>query len=206
MTRWERGAAIALACVMTVMSGASAGAPAAKPAGVPFPPAIDSSAQRLVEVAPALVDPPLWPEEAAVGYKRRIRVLLLETIGRRRLSIEIAERTSGRIEGHVVRVNRRTALRGVPWHVTIDERFEVSRRQMARLDALIARSGLWGFYPEFWSSEDICMDGEIMVLERRTPEAYSYSEGNTYCTTPDRVNAVWLKMIELAGGDHLLGR
>ncbi|MGF7146836.1 hypothetical protein FHS96_000445 [Sphingomonas zeicaulis] len=205
MTGLEKGGAFALACALMVSIAGCAAAPA-RPAGAPFPPDVESDAELLVKDTPALVAPPLWPDEAAAGYRRRIRLLLLGTIGPERLSIEFAERTSGRIEGHVVRARRSRGKGRMPWRIIIDERFEVSRREMAQLDALIAKSNLWEFHPEFWTSEDICVDGEIMVLERRTPAAYSYSEGNTYCTTPDKVDAVWLKMIEIAGGDRLLGR
>jgi hypothetical protein len=148
--------------------------------------------ERLLE---GLGEPPLWSANAVEGRSRRIRLLLVPPrITRVRVAIRIDTTVSGRAVGHWVRRERRHGR----W-TTQKRRFSVRREDLARLDVLIAQSRLWRLYPEYWESEDICVDGVQLIMERATAEGYRFSEANAQCTAPRDYLEVAAQMIDMAG-------
>lgn len=143
-------------------------------------------------------EPALWPQEAAAGYKTRIRLFLFPPRARR-IAIRIDEDSQGRVTGHVTRrdydPDAREWVRETAW-------FKVKPADFASLQALIAKSTVWEVYPEFWPFYDVCLDGVGIVMERRTIEGYRYSEGNVQCSIPSSMRAIAEQVVTLAGPDN----
>jgi hypothetical protein len=144
-----------------------------------------------------LAEPPLWPSAAMAGYRRRLR-LVLSPMVRQRVSIRIDTDATGRTVAHFTRLE--PSGEGRVWEITETRGRPVSAAAVARLDALISQSKLWGIYPQYWQypAGEICVDGVEMIMERASTQGYRFSEGNAQCTMPSSVLAVAAQMIDIA--------
>ncbi len=77
----------------------------------------------------------------------------------------------------------------------------MSDADLAELQRLAEEAELWTIYPQFYvmREDEVCIDGMMIILERRTATNYSYSEGNAQCTLGRSQLAVAAKMMEMAG-------
>ncbi|THD35577.1 MAG: hypothetical protein E7773_10710 [Sphingomonas sp.] len=160
---------------------------------------------------PDLIDdePVLWRPGGQAGFKSRIR-LSISGINLTRALIRIDETESGAGIGRVVVVRRaRVWPRSTDLIANVDREFRVSAKDMALLHDRIAQAKLWTIGPEehwvFTNPNDICIDGEQMVFERRDASGYRFSEANAQCTAPPAVRDVARAIIELSGERRPLG-
>lgn len=146
-------------------------------------------------------EPMLWRTGAREGFKSRIR-LTISGIVRQKTLIRIDETASGGGRGRVLIAMPARRGGGGDLDAWVDHEFSVSRANMAALRALIDQAKMWQFDPqEHWvgAEDDICLDGNQLVFERRDAAGYRFSEGNAQCTIPPRVRAVAARIIELSG-------
>lgn len=181
---------IALLAVLTL----SAGQPTAEAASGLFPPDV-LAAGGGHGFTDRLDETPLWRSR---GQTERIR-LFVGGFTLRSWSVRLEQSRDGRWTGFL---REHTGRRLNP-----ERRFKVSAAEMAELRALIARSGLWEIYPQFWNEDpdDFCLDGVTVIFERVDASGYRYAQGNSPCTLGRDQLAVAARIMHLAGEPKVAG-
>lgn len=169
-----------------------------------FPPGIAASVWW-----PDLIDdePILWRADGQAGFNTRIR-LSISGLAWQRVLIRIDEKANGEAIGRVALVRPANVWpRSTDLIALSDRVFRVSASDMTVLRERIAAAKLWSLGPEeHWGSGDeICIDGEQIVFERRDDTGYRFSEANAHCTAPPALLTVARMIIELSGERRALG-
>ncbi len=152
-------------------------------------------------------EPILWRPGGQDRFKSRIR-LSISGIVRNKVLIRIDEKANGDGIGRIAVVRRAGRWpRSNDLVADIDRTFRVPASRMALLRERIAAAKLWTAGPEeHWIvKDDICLDGEQLVFERRDARGYRFSEANAQCTAPPAVLDVARTIIELSGEHYPLG-
>jgi hypothetical protein len=109
--------------------------------------------------------------------------------------IRIDQRIGGELSG---KVSRRNKCKNEP----IESRlFRPVANDFLELKTRIDAARMFKFFPEVWggSDDEICLDGNMLVFERRSKESYSVSSANAQCDAPPLVHAVAEKFVAMSG-------
>jgi hypothetical protein len=201
----SRVARICLCLTPALSIAGFAAAPAAARSNDMFP--LEISKQLPADYADYLADmdePRLWKPKAAKGFRTRIW-FSISGIVLARASIRIDERENGKITGHLAMLDYERGSRGAG--VVTETRFSVTRQQFEDLQRQIAQSALWSIYPEFYNGDpnDICVNGEEIILERVDAKGYRFSTANAQCTAPAEILAIAAMIADLAKATRVKG-
>jgi hypothetical protein len=160
---------------------------------------------------PDLIDdePVLWRPGGREGFKSRIRLSISGIVFERAL-IRIDQKANGEGVGRVALVHHAQVWpRSSDLIAKVDRTFRVSAKDMALLQERIVAAKLWTAGTEehwvFTDGDDICLDGEQLVFERRDADGYRFSEANAQCTATPALLAVARTIMELSGERRPLG-
>jgi hypothetical protein len=108
--------------------------------------------------------------------------------------IRIDERLDGELAGEV---SSRNKCKNEP---TESRLFRPSANDVQELKTRIEAANMFKFYPEVWgdTEDQICLDGNMLVVERRLKDGYSVSSANAQCAPP-QVHSIARQFVKLSG-------
>jgi hypothetical protein len=109
--------------------------------------------------------------------------------------IRIDERISGEVAG---KVSHRNKCKNEPAESHF---FRPSVNDFEELKTRINVANMFKFYPEVWNSsgDEICLDGNMLIFERRTLDGYSVSSANAQCEAPHQLHQVAQHFVAMSG-------
>jgi hypothetical protein len=116
--------------------------------------------------------------------------------------IRIDERVGGKLTG---KVNSRNKCNNEPAEL---RSFRPSVDDFVELKSRIDAANMFKFYPEVWTKdvEDlICLDGNMLVFERRSSDGYAVSSANAQCEAPAQLHAVAQQFVKMSGAKGASG-
>jgi hypothetical protein len=115
--------------------------------------------------------------------------------------IRIDERMNGALAG---KVSHRNKCKNEPAESHF---FRPSANGFMELKRRIEAASMFKFYPEVWgSSEDeICLDGNMLIFERRTNDGYAVSSANAQCEAPPHLRQVAQHFVAMSGEKDAAG-
>lgn len=143
-------------------------------------------------------EPSLWSAGALARHRSRLR-LSAYGIFCLRVVIRIDETTSGSFLG-TYKAER--GCRGAALETEILH-FNVSKRDMAGLHDLLHKNDILQQPRQGWDmDEDMCLDGEEILIELVDQGGYRATGANVPCTAPQEFREVARRIIDLAGADE----
>ena len=173
---------------------AVAAALSATPAlGAPAPPLFPDEVLKAGAALefPQFHEAPFWTVAGRAGSAQRIR-MFIQGIRIGSWMIRLDQDSAGQWRGYFRGHDGQDLL---PLH-----RFTVNDADIADLQVLFAKAKLWSTYPQFFVTgrDEICLDGETIVLEKVDRDGYRYAEGNAQCTLGPAQLAVAAKLLNMA--------
>jgi hypothetical protein len=111
--------------------------------------------------------------------------------------IRIDERTGGELIG---KLSSRNKCKNGPMKSRF---FRPSTNDFVALKMGISAANMFKFYPEVWrddkEEDTICLDGNMLVFERRSKEGYSVSSANAQCDAPYKLHQVAQQFVAMSG-------
>ncbi len=143
-------------------------------------------------------EPSFYAPTSTAKYHSRYR-LTIAGVSCLTVSLRIDERPEGRFNGRVAYRSQCGSRIDVPE----SRYFRVQPKQIVALRGLIADAGMWKHFPEYWvtKEEDICLDGEQLVFERRDAAGYRISLANAQCTASAKLLAVAEEFLQIAAAE-----
>lgn len=188
--------------VASLLTGSLASAHMGQREGSPmFPPDLLWDEDTLL----TMDEPPLWPTEALDGYRSRVR-LSVYGIARMHFAVRIDERADGSVRGTYI-----SFIRG-DRRITNRRRynFRVSRGDFADLLQLMRDRSILSAPRQGWHlpNDEICLDGEEVLIEAVDADGYRAAGANVQCTAPATLLDVAERIVTLSRGPGrgLLGR
>lgn len=144
-------------------------------------------------------EPNLFRENNA-SFRSRYR-LSIAGISCKIYVIRIDERMGGELAG---KVSHRNKCKNEPAESHF---FRPSANGFLELKIRIEAANMFKFYPEVWSSSDdeICLDGNMLIFERRTKDGYAVSSANAQCEAPYKLHEVAQQFVAMSGEKDAAG-